>query len=118
MASILQPANCRSGPGLDYPVLDILSQGLSLPINGRNQQRTWWQVLDANIPRNCWLAGNLIDLTGDADSVLVITVAPPEPTPTYTPMPGGVNCSRYNANTCGQHPACEWNSNLKQCANK
>jgi hypothetical protein len=102
---------------MDYPVADILPQGLSLPINGRNQQGTWWQVLDPQIQRNCWLAGNVIDLSGGTSDVLVIAVAPPAPTDTPVPGPGPVNCAQYNnEESCKQHPnSCVWNQNINQC---
>lgn len=124
IADVKIGANCRSGPGMDYPVLDILAQGLSLPINGRNPQGTWWQVLNANIQRNCWLAGNVIDLSGDTNSVPVIAVAPPEPTPTDTPVHvAPFKCAQYNQNrnACEANPACKWdyeNSPVSPCVNK
>jgi hypothetical protein len=103
--------------------LDILAQGLSLPINGRNQASTWWQVLDANIQRSCWLAGNVIDLSGDTNSVPVIAVAAPTPTDTPVPVgPGPVNCAQYTSNTCPQHAdACRWDPKAApggKCVNK
>jgi len=123
MADVKQPANCRSGPGMDYVVLDLIAQGTSLLINGRNQASTWWQVLDANIQRNCWLAGNVIDLSGDTNSVPVIAVAAPTPTDTPVPVgPGPVNCAQYTSNTCPQHAdACRWDPKAApggKCVNK
>jgi LCP family protein required for cell wall assembly len=38
--------NVRSGPGLDYPVLDQALPDDHFPVVGRNADRTWWQVDD------------------------------------------------------------------------
>jgi uncharacterized protein YraI len=123
LAGVNQAANCRSGPGMDYPVADILPQGLSLPINGRNQQGSWWQVLDPQIQRNCWLAGNVIDLSGETGDVPVIAVAPPAPTDTPVPGPGAFNCAQFNKNqqACIKNSHCTWDSNRSPnspCVNK
>jgi hypothetical protein len=85
---------------MDYPALDILPQGLSVPVNGRNQEGSWWQVLDSNLQLNCWLSGNVIVLSGDTENVPVVQAAPPPvPVPSDTPM---FNCGQYNANNCPQ----------------
>ncbi len=123
MADVNQPANCRSGPGMDYAVLDLIAQGTSLPINGRNQASTWWQVLDANIQRSCWLAWNVADVSGETGAIPVIAVAPPAPTDTPVPGPGAFNCAQYNKdqNACNKSPYCIWDSNRSPnspCVNK
>jgi uncharacterized protein YraI len=123
MADVKQPANCRSGPGMDYVVLDLIAQGTSLLINGRNQASTWWQVLDANIQRSCWLALNVADVSGETSGVPVIAVAPPAATDTPVPVgPGPVNCAQYTSNTCPQHAdACRWDPKAApggKCVNK
>ncbi len=123
MAGIDQPANCRSGPGMDYPVLDILPQGASLEINGRNQAGSWWQVHDPNLSKECWLAGNLVEVSGDASRVPVIQAAPPEPTAADTHQPGGVNCAQFSGDqkACTDQPTCKWDPNHSPnnpCVNK
>ena len=122
LAGVLRPANCRAGPGMDYPVVDILDQGTSLPINGRNQQGTWWQVLDAHNQLNCWLAGGLIDIRGETGVVPVLAVAPPVSTDTPVPKSGRVDCSQYNSITCLQHAnGCIWDANTMpngRCVNR
>jgi len=109
-------ANCRSGPGMDYPVLDILDQGVSVPVVGRNQESSWWQVASPNLQLDCWLSGNVIELSGEAADVPVVTVAPPPvAVPSDTPVPP-VNCGQYTSNTCSSNPACTWKSGA--CVNK
>ncbi len=111
-------ANCRSGPGTDYPVTIVLSAGQSLEINGRSQENTWWRVTGSGLPRDCWLSGSVITINGEVDAVPLIQVAPaPTLVPTDTLVPA-VNCGQYNANTCGQNPACEWDPKSALCRNK
>ncbi len=38
--------NVRSGPGLDYPALDMALPDDHFPVVGRNEASTWWQVND------------------------------------------------------------------------
>ncbi len=118
LANVNQAANCRSGPGMDYPVLDILPQGASLAINGRNRAGGWWQVDDTRLNINCWLAKNVVEVSGDVESVPEVQVAPPpEQVPTDTSVPPA-NCAQYNANTCPVHPACQWDQKSASCKNK
>ncbi len=115
MAAVAQPANCRSGPGMDYPVLDILPQGASLEVDGRNGAGTWWQVNDPAIEKDCWLAGNLVEINGDISQVPVVQAAPPpEQLPTVTPVPP-VNCARYtDPSGCQNNQVCRWDWNDPQ----
>jgi len=100
---------------MDYAVLDILDQGVSVPVVGRNQESSWWQVASPTLQLNCWLSGNVIELSGEAADVPVVAVAPPVAVPSDTPVPP-VNCGQYNANTCNLHSACLWKNNA--CINK
>jgi hypothetical protein len=124
---------------MDYPALDILPQGLSVAVIGRNQDSSlwqaftkedsrflstkaslqgdsWWQVMSPNLQRDCWLSGNVIDLSGDTSAVPVVQAAPPPvAVPSDTPVPP-VNCAQYTSNTCNQQPACTWKNGA--CVNK
>ncbi len=113
MAAVGRAANCRSGPGMDYPVLDILPEGISLPIDGRNGAGTWWRVDDPNLQADCWLADNLAGVSGEVSQVPVIQVAPFEAAPTDTHAPGRVNCARYGQDqkACTGDLACSWDPN-------
>ncbi len=117
LAGVKTAANCRSGPGLDYPVLDILQEGASLPVNGRNQANTWWQVNDPAIEKDCWLAGNLVEISGDGAQAPVVQAAPPPAAASDTPVPAA-DCAQYNSNTCPLHPACQWDQKSTTCKNK
>jgi len=82
-ARVIQDANCRSGPGIVYPLLTFVSQGQSFPIQGRNADSTWWWIDRPD--GDCWLADSVVETEGNTGSV-------PEqqapPTPTVTPELG------------------------------
>ena len=59
-------ANIRSGPGLDYPVVDQAQAGQALTVVACNEDCSWLQLDSGN-----WIAGFLVDLvnsTGSASS--------------------------------------------------
>ncbi len=80
-------ANCRKGPSQVYEVLTSLLAGQTVPIVGKNEQETWWQV---HIPTGelCWISGVTGSTQGNPAAVPVVQ-APP------TPVPG---CYVYNQN--------------------
>ena len=109
VALVLKPANCRSGPTTEYPVLDILVEGAQLPIQGRNQAGDSWLVEDANISQTCWVHGSMVEVIGD---ISLVEIANPDPPPTAVPSPSNTapfNCAQFNSNTCtvNNHP-CKW----------
>lgn len=123
IATLIDDAACRSGPSMDYAIVDYLAQGLSLPISGRNPTSTWWQVYLPNL-NSCWVYEDLVDIGGDTGLVMVIDPEPPHlvlPTATHTPE-SVVNCAQYtNPNTCIANPACWWDSSVPPngvCKNK
>ncbi|KAF0109338.1 MAG: hypothetical protein FD146_382 [Anaerolineaceae bacterium] len=86
-AFILKNSVCRSGPTLDHPILDYLTQGMLLPIEGRNQDGSWWWVFDANIQNHCWVANTVVEVRGGTGDLPLVTPIPP-PAPTATPVVG------------------------------
>jgi hypothetical protein len=86
-AFVLQDAVCRSGPTLDHPILDYLTQGMLLPIEGRNPDGSWWWVFDANIQNHCWIANTVVEVRGGTGDLPLVTPIPP-PAPTDTPVVG------------------------------
>lgn len=72
--------NVRSGPGLDFAVLGQLRQGETARVIGALADNTW-VVIDFRGQQG-WLATYLLDVTGDLNSVPLIT-----PPPTPTPLP-------------------------------
>jgi hypothetical protein len=99
---VLQPANCRFGPGTVYRILTHFVQGRVLPITGRSEIGSWWQVSYTGAPGACWIAGNLVEPAGDLSDVPVVA-APPPPTPTDPPdQPKLQGC--YFQGVCLHHP--------------
>ncbi|MBI5353038.1 MAG: hypothetical protein HZB50_10400 [Chloroflexi bacterium] len=70
-------ANCRSGPGKVYPVLNAYPIGQSLKIIGRNADNSWWKV-EMNASQSCWVSNILGHITGDI-GIVPIVLAPPTP---------------------------------------
>lgn len=76
-------SNCRSGPSKDYPILEGIYNGESVPILGQTtlDRPTWWYVQKDGI--NCWVSGILGATSGNLVGIPYV-VAPPIPTPTRT----------------------------------
>jgi hypothetical protein len=75
-ATLLQHANCRRGPSVEYDIVTNLPQGLTAPITGRNPQSTWWQILVPGTPTQCWLAEENVKTSGDTSQVPVVEAEP------------------------------------------
>jgi hypothetical protein len=114
-ATAKEPANCRSGPTTEYPLLSILPSGNQYAVEGRNQAGDAWQIFDPGIDNTCWVFGDLVEVTGDTNQVPIIEAAPLQPTPTDTSVP--YNCAQYTGLTCeaDNHP-CKWTGNV--CVNE
>ena len=70
--------NVRSGPSAAYPVVGRLQAGIFVRITGKNASGDWWQVESES--GQGWVAGNWVTVTGPAQEVIEVAVAPP-PTP-------------------------------------
>ena len=75
---------CLLGPGSVYGIRTYLVRGSSPVPLGRTEGGTWWSVGYEDSGASCWLEAESITLTGDADSLPVLT---PGPTPTSPPTP-------------------------------
>jgi hypothetical protein len=122
IARLLEPANCRSGPSMDFPLLSILPAGNEYEIQGRNTPGDSWMVFDPSINGTCWVHGDLVEVVGDTGLVMIIDPDPPGLVlPTETAA--SVDCSQWstNQNACVANPACTWQPNLhptSPCVNK
>jgi hypothetical protein len=120
-ATTLDNTNCRSGPTLDFPVLSILPAGEPYDIQARNTPGDAWMVFDPSIGYACWVADDLVELTGDTSLVPIIDPQPPLlPDPGTTPT---VDCSQWSSDqqACIANDACTWQPNLypeSPCRNK
>jgi uncharacterized protein YraI len=113
---VIEPAACRSGPGLDYSIVDYLEVEQAAPVQGRNDDNSWWYILSPNLGSQCWISGQLIDPTGDFSQVPVVP-APPLPLPnvTDTPAPPAqFDCSQYatDPTMCDSSNYCRWDASV------
>lgn len=59
------PLRLRSGPGLDYAVLDLLPDGTELTINARTPDNTWLEVRTFDQSRAGWVYAAYVDVFVD-----------------------------------------------------
>jgi hypothetical protein len=109
-ALVRQTANCRAGPTLEYPVLDILTAGTQLLIQGQNRAGDSWLVEDSNIHGNCWVYGGWVDVLGDTSLVMIIN---PDPPTTPTPKPTSLSCRDYSDEPSCTKAGCTWDHNYQ-----
>jgi hypothetical protein len=110
LAAVIEDAACWSGPSMEYVILDYLTPGQELDLEGRNQDSTWWYVDDPAIDKACWVYGEHVEVSGDLSQVPV-QQAPPLPTRTPT-NPPPLNCGQYTDPTsCANNQSCWWDPN-------
>ena len=79
--NIALPANVRSGPGLNYPVIGGLQAGTTAPAIGRDASAQWFVISYSG--GQGWVSNLVSSYTGDVNGLPVIA-APPPPPPTPT----------------------------------
>jgi uncharacterized protein YraI len=63
--------NLRAGPGRDYPVSAVSTQGQEFALVGRNNEGDWLQVCCVEgVP--LWLATNYVEVVGSLEDVPVV----------------------------------------------
>jgi hypothetical protein len=88
--SVNYGANCRSGPGANFPNLLVYEQGTLVNVIGTSMatdKTIWWQVSSSG-QADCWLIDAAVTISGDKSSVAKV-VSPPTPTPVPPPYWGG-----------------------------
>lgn len=80
---VLQGANIRSGPDTSFQVVGSMPLGAQIDLIGVNSDRTWYKVQTGG-GGDGWIFGELLELSGDVDSLRVDA----GPTPP-TQQPGG-----------------------------
>jgi hypothetical protein len=96
---------CRSGPGLDYPVLAWIEEGNEWFVGGMNADASWW-LIQYDAGTQCWVSNTVVTVTGDLCGLPVVEVEPP---PANGPTPLPVRCGDFNnENACEAHPECKW----------
>ncbi|HEX9921101.1 MAG TPA: PA14 domain-containing protein, partial [Anaerolineae bacterium] len=77
--------NIRSGPGLAYPVVAVLSAGQNAEITGLSPDHAWWQVKVAGVAtERGWVSAAYVTAQ-NTDNIPV--VLPSSDPPTATPVP-------------------------------
>lgn len=75
--------NCRSSPGLSWPVAVILQPRQTAEIIGKTIDGEWLQVKNPSLAGGvCWVAASVVTTTGNISGVPVVAVPP---TPTQLP---------------------------------
>jgi uncharacterized protein YgiM (DUF1202 family) len=84
MVSVSLETNCRTGPGTGYDAIgNGLQVGQTAEVLGRDSSGQFWIIRDPDNPAIiCWLWGQYATVTGDWQSLPVMT-----PPPTPTPIP-------------------------------
>jgi hypothetical protein len=75
-ATLLQNAYCLHGPAVGYGSVTILYQGVQVPIEGRNQDGTWWYVLPPKSQIRCWVAGSMVQTSGNVNGLPIVKPPP------------------------------------------
>jgi hypothetical protein len=80
-------ANVRSGPGVNYPPVGALEEGVNAPVIGRNAAGTWFVIeFSGGFGGEGWISGQVVEYAGEIDDLPVVA-APPPPAATATPRP-------------------------------
>jgi len=78
------PANCRQGPGVEYPVVNSAQPGAQVQVIGKSMDGAWWYSQIAN--DKCFISNIAGTPSGDLTKLSIIP-DPPKPVPTSTPKP-------------------------------
>ncbi len=82
-----QIINVREGPSTAYTVLGQISPGQTYNVVGKNEANDWWQIdFDG---QQAWVIGQLVNASGEANDVAVITDLPEPPVAQAAPSGGG-----------------------------
>ncbi|HJR78623.1 MAG TPA: SH3 domain-containing protein [Anaerolineales bacterium] len=72
--TVLEPTNCRTGPGEQYEVILTYVAGKELEIVGRYDAGNFWLVSSPESPGGrCWLFGEFVEVTGSYWAVASVT---------------------------------------------
>lgn len=80
-------ANFREGPGLAFPVIEVLPAGTGLSLTGRNVDGDWFQVRVVDTDAEGWLFNNVISIGSSVDTNALEVVEVEAPTTGDDPAP-------------------------------
>jgi hypothetical protein len=71
VATFIENANCRQGPGTKYDVVTSFFKGETVQIVGRNPDfnNTWWYVVIPSTGGKCWVSLATAQAYGDFDAI-------------------------------------------------
>jgi hypothetical protein len=73
-ATFQENTYCLRGPHKDLEAITYIKKGVSLIIEGRNQDGTWFWVRPPGSNLHCWVWSGLVKTSGDPDKAQVIEV--------------------------------------------
>lgn len=76
--TLTKNSNCRLGPSGNYNIVDQIASGAELPVIGRNEENTWWEVVNAT-NRECWIIAENATSNTDFTTAVLVDEAPPLP---------------------------------------
>ena len=85
-ADVLVGSHCRAGPSKVFEPVRDFNVGVRVLVDGRLADSSWWRVKVPDSRKSCWIYVEQIALSGDLNSVPVLT-SPPTPTPLPTATP-------------------------------
>jgi hypothetical protein len=71
-ATFQENTYCLRGPSIEYEVVTYIKKGVSLIIEGRNADGTWFWVRPPNSNLHCWVWSGLLKTIGDPNKAPVI----------------------------------------------
>jgi hypothetical protein len=82
LSVVTQALNVRSGPGISYPVVGLLTRGEEVPVIGRHSPSGWWQVQWAD-GQSGWVSGRpaYVEVSGDTSALPEGGALPESPGP-------------------------------------
>ncbi len=81
IATVIDDANLRAGPGTDYAVVAEIKAGQEIFVGAQNPAGDWIQ-LNMQGPDQTWIATFLLDLPAGLDLPIAADIQPPPPPPT------------------------------------
>jgi len=78
VSAVDKGVNCRVGPGIGYEAIDVLLTGQTVPIIGRIEDSSWWQVEGPSYGSGkCFVAASATKTSGDLSGILVVEAPDP-----------------------------------------
>ncbi|MBE0671670.1 MAG: SH3 domain-containing protein [Anaerolineales bacterium] len=68
--TLTKNSNCRMGPSTFYNIVDQISEQKVMRVIGRNDDSTWWQVVNAT-GRECWIFNENADENTDFSNIQI-----------------------------------------------